>query len=208
VRRFSGETEPPINKSTVETIGPFGRLGANGIRTSSIPCGANRKRIGTAKLGNRDKPDQRPAIGPELAVSGPDSAVPLSQDPAKARRFLGCSLVAGAKSLQPQTTWRSGESSANPSLGAESLLNRENTGNSVVSGPIETRRGPEDDRFPASFGGISLEATGYVSSTLDSVTLLLHTQVRAPGALARPAHGRLLQPPGGQNGPRDVTRDA
>src|SRR5262245_55643540 len=60
-----------------------------------------------AKVGNRDERDPLPAIGPKLAVSGPDSAAPLSQDPAKARRFLGCSLVAGAKSLQPQTRWRS-----------------------------------------------------------------------------------------------------
>ncbi len=30
--------------------------GANGIRTSGTPCGANRKRIGTARFGNRDKP--------------------------------------------------------------------------------------------------------------------------------------------------------
>jgi hypothetical protein len=49
---------------------------------------ANRKRIRTAKLRNRDKRDQLPAIGPELTVSGSDSAVPLSQDPAKAREFL------------------------------------------------------------------------------------------------------------------------
>ena len=67
---------------------------------------ANRKRNRTAKLDNRDKRDQLPAIGPELAVSGSDSAVPLSQDPAKAREFLGWSRVAGAKSLQPQTGWR------------------------------------------------------------------------------------------------------
>jgi hypothetical protein len=62
---------------------------------------ANQKPIGTAKLGNRDEPAQLPAIDPELAVSGPDSAGPLSQDPAKARGFLGWSPVAGAKSLHP-----------------------------------------------------------------------------------------------------------
>src|SRR5262245_47023882 len=77
--------------------------------------------------------------------------------PRESADFPGGSRCAGAKSLQPQTTWRWGESSANPSLGAESLLSRENTGNSVDSGPIEGRRGPEDDRFPATFGGISLE---------------------------------------------------
>ena len=81
------------------------------------PDGANGKRIGTAKLGNRDKRGQRLAIGPELGVSGPDSAVPLSQDPAKAREFLGWSRVAGAKSLQPQTEWRRSQSRANPSPG-------------------------------------------------------------------------------------------
>ena len=68
---------------------------------------ANRKRIGTAKLGNRDKRDPLPAIGPELAVSGSDSAVPVSQDPAKPREFSGWSRLAGAKSLQAQTCWRS-----------------------------------------------------------------------------------------------------
>src|SRR5262245_58442962 len=78
------------------------------LEMSNIPQGANRKRIGTAKLGNRDKRDATPAMGPELAVSGPDSAVPAPQDPAKAREFPGGSLVASAKSLQPQTRWRSG----------------------------------------------------------------------------------------------------
>src|SRR5262245_64839710 len=67
---------------------------------------ARRKRIGTAKLGNRDKRDPLPAIGPEPAVSGSDSARPLSQDPAKTRGFLGGSRGAAAKSLQPQTRWR------------------------------------------------------------------------------------------------------
>jgi hypothetical protein len=75
----------------------------------------------------------------------------------KAREFLEWSRVAVAKSLQPQTRWRWGESSANPSLGAESLLSREDTGNSVDPGPIETCRGSEEDWFPATFGGISLE---------------------------------------------------
>ena len=52
-----------------------------------VPSGANWKRIGTAKLGNRDERHRLAAIGPELAVSGSDSAVPLFQDPAKAREF-------------------------------------------------------------------------------------------------------------------------
>ena len=102
------------------------------MQITVAPRGANRKRIGTAKLGKRDERDQLPPIGPELAVSGPDSAVALPQDPAKAREFLGWSRVAGAKSLQPQTTWRCGESGANPSLEApSSLISRENTGNSL-----------------------------------------------------------------------------
>ena len=50
----------------------------------------------TSLDGNRDKRDQLAAIGPELVVSGSDSAVPLSQDPAKAREFLGRPRVAGA----------------------------------------------------------------------------------------------------------------
>jgi hypothetical protein len=89
---------------------------ARAIRTSNTPSGANRKRIGTAKTGNRDERHPLPVIGLELAVSGSDPAVPLSQDPAKARRFLGCSRGAGAKSLQPQTTWRWVQARANPSL--------------------------------------------------------------------------------------------
>ncbi len=104
--------------------------GANGIRNSSPPRGANRKRIGTAKVGDRDKRDRLLAIGPELAVSGSDSAEPLAQDPAKAREFLGWSRVAGAKSLQPQTGWRWAQSIANSSLGRKTLIPRENTGKS------------------------------------------------------------------------------
>ena len=89
------------------------------------PAGANRKRIGTAKLGNRDERDQPPPIGPEPAVSGSDSAVPLSQDPAKAREFLAWSRGAGAKSLQPQTGWRSEwNSNLRYSLWGESEANR------------------------------------------------------------------------------------
>src|SRR5262245_52681401 len=68
--------------------------GANGIRTSSTPCGANRKRIGTAKLGNRDEREQLPAIGPELAVSGPDSAVPPLPRPRESAGVSG--MVAGS----------------------------------------------------------------------------------------------------------------
>jgi hypothetical protein len=85
--------------------------GANGTRTSSISCGANRERIGAVKAGNGDERDPLPAIGPEPAVSGPDADVSLSEDPAKARRFLGGSPVLGAQSPQPQTSWRSGSDS-------------------------------------------------------------------------------------------------
>jgi hypothetical protein len=59
-----------------------------------LPSGANRKRIGTAKFGNRDERDPLAAIGPEPAVSGADAAPPLSQDPAKARELSG--MVAGS----------------------------------------------------------------------------------------------------------------
>ena len=90
------------------------RGGAHGTRTSGIPCGANRKRIGTAKPGNRDKRDQLARIGLELAVSGADSAGPLSQDPAKARGFLGGPRVAAAKSPETQTGWRSEWNSSIP----------------------------------------------------------------------------------------------
>jgi hypothetical protein len=49
---------------------------------------ANGRRIGTAKLGNRGKRAQLPAIGPELAVSAADPAVP-PQDPRKRGSFRG-----------------------------------------------------------------------------------------------------------------------
>jgi len=116
---------------------------------------ANGRRIETAKLGNRDKRAQLPAIGPELAVSGSDQAVLLSQDPAKAREFLGRSRGAAAKSLQPQTSWRWGESEANPSLPPESPNCRESTGNLPETGfrgrtasPVEARFGARRGLFP------------------------------------------------------------
>jgi hypothetical protein len=105
---------------------------------------ADRKRTGPTTSRTRDKRDQLPAIGPELAVSGSDSAVPPSQDPAKTREFLGWSRVAAAKSLQPRTSWRCGESRANSSPGAESLLSRENAGNSAGFRAFAARRGPEN----------------------------------------------------------------
>jgi hypothetical protein len=140
--------------------------GANGIRTSSLPCGANRKRIGTAKLGSRDKPAQLPAIGPEPVVSGPDSAVPLSQDPAKARRFLGCSLVAGAKSLQPQTGWR-GADKCEPVSGREIPVEQGRYREFSRIPDHRGVRGPENGPFPAIFGGISLgPGTGRLCSRI------------------------------------------
>ncbi len=93
--------------------------GPSGLGVGSAE--ANRKRIRTAKPGNRDKRDQLPALGPELAVSGSYSAVPLSQDPAKAREFLGRPRVAGAKSLQPQTGWRK-EWGSNPRQGIQAAF--------------------------------------------------------------------------------------
>jgi hypothetical protein len=112
-----------IQYSSASSFHPLGRAdasgmqtGANGMRTSSTPCEANRKRIGTAKIGGRDERDPRPAIGLERAVSRPDWPVPLSQDPAKSRDFPGWSEPAAAKSLQPQTGWRWVQSRANPSL--------------------------------------------------------------------------------------------
>jgi len=71
--------------------------GANGVRTSRIPCRANRKRIGTAELGNRDERHPLPAIGPKLAVSGPASAVPLSPRPRESAAFSRMLTVSGRK---------------------------------------------------------------------------------------------------------------
>ena len=48
-------------------------------------CRANRTRIGTAELGNRDEHARLPAIGPELAVSGPEA----EGGPAKTPRHGG-----------------------------------------------------------------------------------------------------------------------
>jgi hypothetical protein len=64
---------------------------------SNIPQGANRKRIGTAVLGNRDKPAQLPAIALELAVSGPDSAGPPLPRPRESAAFSGLLTGCGRK---------------------------------------------------------------------------------------------------------------
>lgn len=47
--------------------------GANKIRNFQRSLWANRKRMGTAKPGNRDRRDPLLGIGPELAVSGPEA---------------------------------------------------------------------------------------------------------------------------------------
>ncbi len=121
-------------------------------------CGANRKRIRTAKLGNRDKRGQLPTIGPELTVSGSDPAVPLSQDPAKAREFLGWSRVAGAKSLLPQTGWRWSQSRANPSP-APGLPDQQGRCREFArSRAVAAAVGAERSRISAFLSLISLQA--------------------------------------------------
>ncbi len=69
---------------------------------------ANRKRIGTAQLGNRDKLVSRRYWRPEPAVSGPGWPRPNSQHPAESRSFLGLYPSVRRKSLQQQTRWRRG----------------------------------------------------------------------------------------------------
>jgi hypothetical protein len=60
------------------------------IRISLASWGhGSRRQIRTAKLGNRDKRDPLPTVGPELAVSGSDSAAPLAQNPARQREIHG-----------------------------------------------------------------------------------------------------------------------
>ena len=118
--------------------------GANGTRASGIPCGANRKRIGTAKLGNRDERDQLPAIGPELAVSGSDSAVPLSQDPRK----RGCFWDGRWSRPQSLCSRRLVGGAGSPGRTRLSLLSREDTGNSAGFGAIAGRRGSEKRPVP------------------------------------------------------------
>ena len=107
----------------------------------------------TAEIGERD--DWRDSTGgPQIRRSpvrhrGRGSR----QNPAKPREFLGLSRAAGAKSLQPQTGWRWAQSRANPSLGAESLLSRENTGNSAEFGPSRRAEKRSTARFrPPSVG--------------------------------------------------------
>ena len=58
----------------------------------------------------------------------------LGQDPAESRGFLRPCPSARGKSLQQQTSWRSGQSGANPSLRPKLPDLRENTGNSRGSG--------------------------------------------------------------------------
>ena len=101
-RGSSGPNYASVRRTPARVRIPF----APPIYCFSAFAEAHLGRNRTAKLGNREQRDQLPAIGPELAVSGSDSAVPLSQDPAKAREFLGGSRSAGAESLQPQTRWR------------------------------------------------------------------------------------------------------
>ena len=53
--------------------------------------GESGSRIRTATIGNRERREPRRLIGLELAISGSNSLGPLSQNPAKAREFLGLS---------------------------------------------------------------------------------------------------------------------
>jgi hypothetical protein len=99
------------------------------------PCGAVRRAARPSPLrvrrGPRPKPRGMAGISP----------------PARAR---------GAQSTQPRTTWRWGQSGANPSLGLGSLIRRENTGNSPGFEGTGGRRGAENARSPGTLGEISL----------------------------------------------------
>jgi hypothetical protein len=91
---------------------PGGAGAANGRRTVTTAlrppfAGANRKRTGTAQLGNRDKRASRRKLRPEPSVSGPGSSRLNSQDPAKSRSFLGPYPKAQGESPHHETRWRS-----------------------------------------------------------------------------------------------------
>ncbi len=86
------------------------------LRRTPPIAGANRGRIRTAQLGNREKRGPRRILGPEPPVSGSDTRGLDGQDPAESRGFLGLFPNAGAKSLQQQTEWRWAQSGANSSL--------------------------------------------------------------------------------------------
>ncbi len=88
------------------------------VQISRVPplTEANRKRIRTAQLANREKRGLLRLRGLEPAVSGSDAREPDRQNPAESRELLGVFPGADAKSLQPQTKWRCGQSRANSSL--------------------------------------------------------------------------------------------
>ena len=81
-----------------------------------FPSGANRKRIRTAELGNRDKRATRRPLIPEAAVSGSDSPDRNRQNPAESREFLDLNSDVSGESLPTQTQWRWGKSRVNSSL--------------------------------------------------------------------------------------------
>ena len=95
------DSEPPPGRpgstNPGDAVSCPGEWSSNFRYCASAFAEANRGRNRTAKLGNRDKRDQLPGIGPELAVSGSDSAVALSQDPATTRGFPGWSTGSGCK---------------------------------------------------------------------------------------------------------------
>jgi hypothetical protein len=151
-RGSSGPNRVSVKRTPAHVLIPF----APPTYCFSAFAEAHLGRIRTVELHNREQRAPRQLLRPEPAVSGSDSAASLSQDPAKARAFPGGSRSAGAKSLQARTRWRWWESTANPSLGLDSLIRRENTGNSAGFEGIAARRGSENARSPATFGGISL----------------------------------------------------
>jgi hypothetical protein len=150
--RESSESEPAGSAGIVEWTGGPTRSGGdrrgriaprlNGPRrtfafhslrqpTASQP--SRRRTRGETEPPNsatREQREPQQRLGPGPAVSGSEVEGGLPQDPAKAREFLGWSQLAGAESLQPRTRWRSRQAGANPSLGLNSLICRENTGNS------------------------------------------------------------------------------
>jgi hypothetical protein len=108
---------------------------AGGWRSARVPLdSAHGRTLGAPENGlapfplsnRRNRPRRRPAASPRLGQPHGGlrlgCAKVLAQRPAESRGFLRLCPSARGKSLQQQTGWRSGQSSANPSLRPNSLI--------------------------------------------------------------------------------------
>ena len=116
------------------------------------------------RIGSESEPPQSPTeTSRESARNRPPwarlwfgTAVGRRPKPREQARISARAGAEGAQSPHPRTTWRWGQSGANPSLGLGSLIRRENTGNSPGFEGTGGRRGAENARSPGTLGEISL----------------------------------------------------